>query len=364
MLQKPYKYRGEAIRLPLRSSVAFTKLAPLSRGEIFFQLVQLSLSPFAIFHPNFAKLSRQKQPNEGSLGHFSLPRSRYLLSLAHERSEIAKMTHIEVSCDQNLHLRGVWALKIAHLGAFEWCPPLKSPNFLAISRSQKSPNFLKNLRESLAQAYDARDKHNKWRTCSTHARCDKACRKRQAKRVATNALSGFGLEESGRFCVAASPQNDTRTLRPKPAVPHAYAANHPTSLAHFLFLLTKFKSLAPLSQRISRRSKVRCPFQRGTARHRRSSGRDPRRTTMALVVRRRPHARPPRPRTRVEGPRMQHSAPRRPSAVLHRHRKRRRRIATGPGAIEYHLVELVEAKGFASVANPLGLSKVLSPVFS
>ena len=72
-----------------------------------FEKLRQSMREEQVFRPNFAKLSRQKQPNEGSLAHFPLLRSRYLLSLAHERSEIAKMTHVEVSCDQNLHFRGV-----------------------------------------------------------------------------------------------------------------------------------------------------------------------------------------------------------------------------------------------------------------
>ena len=60
--------------------------------------------PFAIFRPSRALSAKNSQMRAS--GAFSLLPA-YVASLANERSARAKMTHIEVFCDQNLHLRGV-----------------------------------------------------------------------------------------------------------------------------------------------------------------------------------------------------------------------------------------------------------------
>ena len=79
-------------------------------------------------------------------------RRRYLLSLAIGRSETAKITPFEKHVNKISVSEGSERKKSLTLGVFEWCPPLKSPKFPAISRSEKSPKFLKELPETLAQA--------------------------------------------------------------------------------------------------------------------------------------------------------------------------------------------------------------------
>ena len=127
----------------------------LGLGENFF-LNRLNFSFFfPALRPKLLKIfskTLRKQPNQGPKWHFSQLRRQYLLSLAIGRSDTAKITPFEKYVNKFCVSRGSERKKSLTVRVFEWCPPLKSPNFLAISRSQKSPNFLKNLRESLTKA--------------------------------------------------------------------------------------------------------------------------------------------------------------------------------------------------------------------
>jgi hypothetical protein len=79
-----------------------------------------------------------------------------LLSLAIGPSETAKITPFEKYVNKFCVFGGSERKKSLTLGVFEWCPPLKSPKFPALSRSQKSPKFLKELPETLPQGYAKR----------------------------------------------------------------------------------------------------------------------------------------------------------------------------------------------------------------
>ena len=128
-----------------------------SLGENFF-LNRLNFSfSFPALTPkllqNFSLKALRKQPNQGPKWHFSQLRGRYLLTLATGRSETVKTTPFEKYVNKFCVSRGSERKKSLTLGVFERCPPLKSPKFPALSRSQKSPKFLKELPAISAQGY-------------------------------------------------------------------------------------------------------------------------------------------------------------------------------------------------------------------